>query len=90
MGSVKDDNIFDNMNKMWSYNVQSAILASHIATHVLKEGGLLVLTGAAGALGPTPVTLSYGISKVSTHHLVASLASQNSGLPTGKFDVIKT
>jgi hypothetical protein len=35
--------------------------------------GLLVLTGAAAALGPTGGMLAYGISKAGTHHLASSI-----------------
>jgi hypothetical protein len=43
----------------------------------------LVLTGASGALKPTPVNIAYGISKVGTHQLIASLARPDGGLPKG-------
>jgi len=81
MGNIHDDNIFSNLDRMWNFNVQSAVAVSHVASKFLKEGGLLYLTGASGALKPTPGTLAYGISKVATHHLIASLAEPNSGLP---------
>lgn len=83
MSGIKEDAIFETVEKMWSFNVQSAVLASHVAANVLKEGGLLVLTGATAALNPTPAMIGYGISKVSTHHLVASLAKEGSGMPKG-------
>jgi len=81
MGTVKDPSIFATMDKMWSFNLQSAILASHIASNILKPGGLLVLTGASSALKPTPTLIAYGVSKAATHHLVASIAAPDSGMP---------
>ncbi len=81
MGSVKDESIWATMEKMWSFNLQSAILAAHVACHCLKEGGLLVLTGAASALKPTPSLIAYGVSKAATHHLVTSMATPESGMP---------
>jgi len=83
MGTIKDESIFDSLNKMWSFNVQSAVAASHVASHMLKPGGLLVLTGAQAALSPTPGMLAYGITKAATHHLVSSLAKDGSGMPPG-------
>ncbi|EFC42688.1 predicted protein [Naegleria gruberi] len=50
----------------------------------MREDGLLVLPGAAGALGKTPVTLAYGVAKSSVHHLVKSFADpEQCGLPRG-------
>jgi len=31
---------------MWKFNVQSAVASAHIAAALLKEGSLLVMTGA--------------------------------------------
>jgi len=80
-GSVKDDSIFDGVDKMFEFNVQSSVASAHIAARALKEGGLLVLTGADAALGPTPGMIAYGITKAATHHLIASLVPPSSGLP---------
>ena len=49
----------------------------------MAPGGLLVLTGSAAALSPTPGMLGYGLAKAATHHLAISLAAQGSGLPPG-------
>ena len=81
MGSVKDDSIFAGVDKMFNFNVQSAIAASHLAANFLQPGGLLVLTGAQAALSPTPSMVAYGITKSATHHLIASIASPESGVP---------
>eukprot|EP01088_Endostelium_zonatum_P021737 TRINITY_DN8791_c0_g1_i1.p1 TRINITY_DN8791_c0_g1~~TRINITY_DN8791_c0_g1_i1.p1 ORF type:complete len:248 (+),score=41.73 TRINITY_DN8791_c0_g1_i1:23-766(+) len=81
MGSVKDDSIFEGVDKMFNFNVQSAIAASHLAANFLQPGGLLVLTGAQAALGPTPSMVAYGITKAATHHLIASIAGSESGVP---------
>ncbi len=89
---------------MWQFNVQSAVAASYVASKLLIEGGLLILTGANAAINPTPTMISYlffvflfklyiiylfvlfdkeryGITKAATHHLIKSLAADNSGLP---------
>jgi len=82
-GGVKSHGIFAGVDKMWKFNVQSAVASSHLAANFLRPGGLVVLTGAAAALGPTPGMVAYGITKAATHHLVSSLASPGSGLPEG-------
>jgi dihydropteridine reductase len=53
-GSAKDDGIFDSVQKMWEYNVQSAVTASHIAARSLVPGGTVIFTGANAARVPTP------------------------------------
>jgi len=80
-GNVKDESIFDGIDQMFTYNVQSSIAAAHIATNFLKEGGLLVLTGAHAALSATPTMIAYGVTKSATHHLIASLVDPTGGLP---------
>lgn len=44
---------------MWQFNVQSSVAASHVASKLLVEGGLLVLTGANAALNATPSMIAY-------------------------------
>ncbi len=44
-GNVKDESIFDGLDKMFTFNLQSSVAAAHIAANFLTEGGLLVLTG---------------------------------------------
>jgi len=81
MGNIKEDTIFMQTERMLSFNLRSSVSASHVASHCLKEGGLHVLTGAYGALTPTPGFLAYGMSKSATHHLIESLAQEGSGMP---------
>lgn len=73
-GSIGDDNILDALHDMNRMNLDSAVLSAHLATRHLCTSGLLVLTGAEAALNPTPGMLAYGLSKVSTHYLIKSLA----------------
>eukprot|EP00941_MAST-03F_sp_MAST-3F-sp1_P003746 g3746.t1 len=80
-GDIGADDLIESMETMWQMNMHSAVVAAQVAKTYLKDGGLLVLTGAAAATGPTPGMLSYGVSKAATHHLTASLAS-----PGGLFD----
>eukprot|EP00029_Vermamoeba_vermiformis_P004113 TRINITY_DN14642_c0_g1_i1.p1 TRINITY_DN14642_c0_g1~~TRINITY_DN14642_c0_g1_i1.p1 ORF type:complete len:237 (+),score=80.28 TRINITY_DN14642_c0_g1_i1:64-774(+) len=80
-GDIKDDGVFGALDRMWKFNTQSSVAAAHIAAKHLKEGGLLILTGAASALSPTPANIGYGLSKTAVHYLIASLSLENSGLP---------
>ena len=59
-------------SSMWQANIVSAVSAAHLASRFLAPGGLLVLTGAGAALGPTPSMVGYGIAKAGTHHLARS------------------
>ena len=74
--SARDRSIFADTALMWNLNVQSALVAAHVACRTLRPNGLLVLTGAGAALRPCPGMLSYGISKVATHHIVQSVAAE--------------
>jgi len=79
-GSIQEDDVFVQTEKMWDMNIRSALGASHVASKLLKENGLLVLTGANAGLSPTPSMIAYGITKAATHHLIKSLSVEG-GLP---------
>jgi len=83
MDNPLSSQIFENLDAMYSSSVQSSALAAHIAAKFLAPGGLLVLPGAAAAIGGTPWALSYGAMKAAVHQMVKSLAGKNSGLPLG-------
>mgnify|MGYP006131010795 CR=1 FL=1 len=70
---------------MWQLNVESAVLATHLACRFLRPAeGMLTLTGAAAALAPTPgFNTAYGISKSATHQLLSSVSAEGGGLPEG-------
>ncbi len=63
--------------------VEPAFASAHAAASHLAEGGTVILTGSAAALGPSPGMLAYGAAKAATHHLARSLAAPGSGLPAG-------
>jgi len=81
MSNIRDDNIFESFDHQININLTSSLAASHIASRFLKKGGLLTLTGAESALRPTPLFVTYGISKAGVHHLISSLAAPKGGLP---------
>lgn len=68
---------------MLKQSVWTSVVASSIASKFLKPGGILVLTGAKAALGPTPGMIGYGLAKAAIHHLTKSLAENDGGLPAG-------
>lgn len=72
-----------NADLMWRQSVWTSIISATVAAHHLKEGGLLALTGATPALQATPGMIGYGMAKAAVHQLVASLAADGSGLPSG-------
>lgn len=73
-GYAGDDNFLEALHQMNTMNLESAALAAHISCKHLSKSGLLLLTGAEAALRPTPSMLAYGLSKVSTHFLLQSVA----------------
>jgi len=85
MESIKDDSIFEHLERMLCFNLKSAVAGGYVAAHCLKQGGLLVITGANAAYNnnPTPAMLAYGVSKAGAHQLVTSLSASDSGLPHG-------
>eukprot|EP00931_Biecheleriopsis_adriatica_P076947 TRINITY_DN50602_c0_g1_i1.p1 TRINITY_DN50602_c0_g1~~TRINITY_DN50602_c0_g1_i1.p1 ORF type:complete len:241 (-),score=51.59 TRINITY_DN50602_c0_g1_i1:228-950(-) len=84
MGSASDTEMIAAAKAMIDSSVYSSLLAAHAASVALKPGGLLVLPGAAAALGPTSWSLPYGTAKAAVHHLVRSLAeAESAGLPAG-------
>lgn len=66
---------------MIQVSVHTSVISAQLAAMYLKEGGLLLLPGAAGALSPTPDAIGYGLAKAGVHHLVKSLSKAESGLP---------
>lgn len=81
-GNLTSDSLIDDTELMWQSSVQPSVFSAQIASRHMREGGLLVLPGAAGATQPTPGMIAYGVAKSAVHHLVRSLAAKDSGLPT--------
>jgi hypothetical protein len=68
VGSAGDDAaaaaLVSSTEAMLRVCLQPALVAGALAPHVLAPGGLLVLTGSAAAVAPTPGMLGYGMAKV--------------------------
>ncbi|KDO24199.1 hypothetical protein SPRG_10628 [Saprolegnia parasitica CBS 223.65] len=73
-GSIASAETLENLSAMYSMNMESALLAAHLAATKMNPGGLLVLTGSVAALQGTPDMVTYGMSKAATHQLIASSA----------------
>jgi len=81
-GNAADKDFIKNCDISWKQSVWTSSIAAQVASEHLKQGGLLVLTGAKAALdGGTPGMIGYGMAKASVHHLIKSLALPKSGLP---------
>ncbi|CAJ0850747.1 5298_t:CDS:2, partial [Entrophospora sp. SA101] len=71
-----------NSDLMLRKSVYSSLVASQLAAKHLKDGGLLLLTGASyPRLYGTPAFIGYGASKATVHHLILSLSAEGSGMP---------
>jgi len=82
-GSPASKDFIKNADLMWKSSVWPASIAASLATQHLREGGMVVLPGAAPAVAGTPTMAGYGMAKAAVHQLTKSLACSGSGLPTG-------
>ena len=68
MSNIADEDILAKYEAMDRMNLQSAILAGHLATKFLGPQSLLMLTGAAAVFdGPVNFAYGYALSKSATH-----------------------
>lgn len=81
-GKVSAKSMLVNTQLMIEQSVASSTIAAHIASKLLRDGGLLQLTGAAVALESTPTMVGYGLAKACVHHLVKSISQPMSGMPS--------
>ena len=63
-GSPASKDFIKNSEAMWKSSVWPASISASLATSHLKEGGLVVLPGAAPATSATPTMAGYGMAKV--------------------------
>ena len=84
-GNAAAENFIQGSELMFKQSVNSSLISASLASKLLAEDGVLTLTGAAAAVKPTPGMIGYGMAKAAVHHLVQSLAANNSGLPKDAF-----
>jgi dihydropteridine reductase len=82
-GNAASNDLVKNSDLMWKQSVWTSVIAASLSSNYLKEGGVVVLTGAQAALKGTPGMIGYGLAKAAVHQLVSSLAEPSGGLPTG-------
>ncbi|CDW56374.1 Seryl-tRNA synthetase [Trichuris trichiura] len=80
-GNASGKNFFNSCSTVWKQSVWTSAIAAHLGSLFLKDDGLLVLTGAFGALNATPGMVAYGMAKAAVHQMTKSLGEQKSGLP---------
>jgi len=86
-GAIRNAAVLDSTDRMIDMNFKSSVAAAHMAANNLTaDGGLLILTGSAGALDAAQghASLGYCASKAAVHFLVEALASgvgKKEGLP---------
>ncbi|KAG5493409.1 hypothetical protein GH5_02156 [Leishmania sp. Ghana 2012 LV757] len=81
-GSVADASTAASAELMLRQSLFSSVAAAHVFSTRGEKGGLLLLTGAAAALGPTPGMIGYGTAKSAVHFLCQSVAANPSVLPS--------
>lgn len=80
-GSPASKDFVKNSDLMWRASVWPASISASLAARHLKDGGMVILPGAAPAVGGTPGMAGYGMAKAAVHQLTQSLACKGSGLP---------
>ena len=63
-GSPGSKDFIKNSDLMWRSSVWPASISASLAAQNLKDGGMVVLPGAAPAVGGTPGMAGYGMAKV--------------------------
>ncbi|CAM38743.2 quinonoid dihydropteridine reductase [Leishmania braziliensis MHOM/BR/75/M2904] len=81
-GSIADPSTAASAELMLRQSLFSSIAAAHLFSTQGGKGGLLLLTGAAAAVGPTPSMIGYGTAKSAVHFLCQSVAANSLALPS--------
>nr|8B5T_A Chain A, Quinonoid dihydropteridine reductase [Leishmania major]8B5T_B Chain B, Quinonoid dihydropteridine reductase [Leishmania major]8B5T_C Chain C, Quinonoid dihydropteridine reductase [Leishmania major] len=81
-GSVADASTAASTELMLRQSLFSSVAAAHVFSTQGEKNGLLLLTGAAAAVSPTPGMIGYGTAKSAVHFLCQSIAEDPSVLPT--------
>jgi len=86
-GSPASKDFIKNSDLMWRSSVWPASISASLAAQHLRDGGMVVLPGAAPAVGGTPGMAGYGMAKAAVHQLTQSLAVKGSGMPDNSLAV---
>uniref|UniRef100_A0A0N5ATS5 Dihydropteridine reductase n=1 Tax=Syphacia muris TaxID=451379 RepID=A0A0N5ATS5_9BILA len=82
-GNAHSVNMIKNADTMWKQSVWSSSICARAATTYLRPGGFVQFTGSASVIDGAGSMIGYGMTKAAVHHLTKSMASAESGLPTG-------
>merc|ERR1712151_632534 len=82
-GNASNADFIKNTELTIKQSIWSSAIACKIAANYVAENGLLVLPGAAAALGGTSFMIGYGASKAAVHQMCKSMAQGKSGLAAG-------
>ena len=74
-GKVSSPDFISSYEDIITSSMISSSVAAGVASDLLRPGGLLLLSGSAAALNPTPWAVAYGSAKAAVHHLVRSLGA---------------
>uniref|UniRef100_A0A5S6QQ82 Dihydropteridine reductase n=1 Tax=Trichuris muris TaxID=70415 RepID=A0A5S6QQ82_TRIMR len=80
-GSASGEDFFKSCATVWKQSVWTSAIAARLGSLFLKNGGLLVLTGASASLHATPGMVAYGMAKAAVHQMTESLGKAEGGLP---------
>jgi hypothetical protein len=73
-GDAASQDLIVTTQKMMNTSLYTSMIASQLAVNYMAFDGLLLFTGAAAALEPTPDMIGYGAAKAAVHHLSQSIA----------------
>lgn len=82
-GNADSADFLKNVDLCVKQSVWTSAITAKLAANYVKEGGLVVLPGAAAAQAGTSGMIGYGAAKAYVHQMTKSLAGENSGLPAG-------
>ncbi|CAK9290132.1 unnamed protein product [Gordionus sp. m RMFG-2023] len=80
-GNAESKDFIKNCDMSLKHSVWTSCIAAHLASKYMKDGGLLLLTGAKASLQPTPGMIAYGMAKSCINNLTLSLSKKDGGLP---------
>lgn len=80
-GSIADASTAAAAELMLRQSLFTSFAAAHVFSKHGQAGGLLLLTGAAAAVGPTPGMVGYGAAKSAVHFLCTSIAADPATIP---------
>jgi dihydropteridine reductase len=82
-GAANSAELLDSYEQMRAQCIEPPLVCTSLFATMGAENSLLVLTGSAASLKPTPGMLTYGAAKAATHHIVRSAGADAAAIPKG-------